>query len=152
MHMEKNLELLIQLDKELDDVYRRAAQVFGLSDTALWVLYELFRRGQPMTQLELCRMGYYPKQTIHSLVRRFAQEGIVSLQPHPESGKEKLLCLTPAGKALAARTALPLYEAEKRAIARFSPGELDAYLQLQGKLVTFLREETQNLSPEETVK
>lgn len=69
----------------------------------------------------------------------------MELIPIPGTRNHKRIHLTPAGRELAARTALPLKAAEEAAYGRFSEEELLAYLETVNKLNAYLREETEKL-------
>lgn len=148
MEIGRYLEALVQRDKEMEDIYRRAAVSFGLSDTALWVLYMLSRSESPITQQELCRAGFYPKQTINTVVNHFVEDGIAVLEARPGTKKAKLILLTEAGRTLAQQTADRLYEAELRAYGSMTGEELKQYLDIKTRLVSFLREETEKMTVE----
>ena len=139
--------------KEQNAIYHAAAAKFGLTDTELWVLYCISEPDEDRTQQDLCRRGFYAKQTINTAITGLAKDGLVELIPIPGT---RLACvqlthmydkdpLTPAGRELAARTALPLKAAEEAAYGRFSEEELLAYLETVNKLNAYLREETEKL-------
>ena len=126
--------------KEQNAIYHAAAAKFGLTDTELWVLYCISELDEDRTQQDLCRRGFYAKQTINTAIT-----GLVELIPIPGTRNHKRIHLTPAGRELAARTALPLKAAEEAAYGRFSEEELLAYLETVNKLNAYLREETEKL-------
>ena len=128
--------------KEQNAIYHAAAAKFGLTDTELWVLYCISEPDEDRTQQDLCRRGFYAKQTINTAITGLAKDGLVELIPIPGTRNHNL---TPAGRELAARTALPLKAAEEAAYGRFSEEELLAYLETVNKLNAYLREETEKL-------
>lgn len=131
--------------KEQNAIYHAAAAKFGLTDTELWVLYCISEPDEDRTQQDLCRRGFYAKQTINTAITGLANDGFAELIPIPGTRNHKRIRLTPAGRELAARTALPLKAAEKNAYGRLSEEELSAYLETAGKLNAYLREETEKL-------
>mgnify|MGYP000006408167 FL=1 len=131
--------------KEQNAIYHAAAAKFGLTDTELWVLYCISELDEDRTQQDLCRRGFYAKQTINTAITGLAKDGLVELIPIPGTRNHKRIHLTPAGRELAARTALPLKAAEEAAYGRFSEEELLAYLETVNKLNAYLREETEKL-------
>lgn len=131
--------------KEQNAIYHSVAAKFGLTDTALWVLYCISELDENQTQQDLCRRGFYAKQTINTAVTGLAKGGLVELIPVVGTRNYKKIHLTPAGRALAQRTASPLKAAEENAYGRLSEEELSTYLETAGKLNEYLREETEKL-------
>ena len=131
--------------KEQDFAYHGAAVKFGLSDTDLWVLYNVYDADDTITQQELCRRCCFAKQTVNSSIARLIQNGYAALETIPGSRNQKKILLTAAGKELAQKTVVPLMEAESRAYETLSREELDAYLAVTVKLIAALRKEIEKL-------
>lgn len=131
--------------KEQNAIYHSAAAKFGLTDTALWVLYCISGPLEDQTQQDLCRRGCYAKQTINTAITGLAGDGTVELIPIPGTRNHKKIHLTPKGRELADRTARKLKAAEENAYGRLSEEELSAYLEIAAKLNGYLREETGKL-------
>lgn len=134
-----------QQQKEQEALYHNAAVKYGLSDTALWVLYHVSEDSDNITQQDLCRQGCFAKQTVNTAVNRLVKQGILELIPIPGTRNHKRLRLTPAGWALVNRTTANLKKAEESAYGRFTEAELQAYLDIAGRLNACLREETEKL-------
>lgn len=149
MRIEDSIEQIERQQKRLDALYHRAAVHFGMSDNALWVLYELARRPQGCTQGELCRQCYYAKQTIHSTVSGFVRDGIAVLE-QSGNARGKTILLTEAGKNLAARTAQKICEAERRAYAAVGQDALEAYCLVGERINDGMEAELERLFSEET--
>lgn len=139
------METLNQRYKELDELYHDLAVRFGLSDTALWVLYALCTAEKPYTQYDLCNAWRFPKQTVHSAIAKLEKLGYLTLHPVSGTRNRKEVSLTPAGGSFCAGTVLPLLEAEKRAYLRFSAEERETFLRLLEEQIAFLREETEEI-------
>ena len=134
--------------KRLDALYHKAAVRFGLSDSAMWVLYELTRREEVCTQGELCRQCYFAKQTIHSTVSGFVRDGIVTLEA--EDGRRgKKIVLTKKGRELAQKTTQAIFSAEKRAYGAVDEAALQTYLQIGEEILARLAAEMNALCGEE---
>lgn len=131
--------------KEQNAIYRSAAAKFGLTDTALWVLYCISEHLEDQTQQDLCRRGCYAKQTINTAIIGLAGDGMVELIPISGTRNHKKIHLTQKGRELADRTARKLKAAEENAYARLSEEELAVYLETAAKLNKYLREETDKL-------
>lgn len=131
--------------KERKAIYHEVATKCGLSETALWILYYISEFDEDQTQQELCRQGFYAKQTINTAVTGLARNGLVELIPVVGTRNYKKIHLTPKGKTLADRTARKLKIAEENAYGRLSEKELSAYLETVSKLNVYLREATEKL-------
>lgn len=131
--------------KEQNAIYHSVAAKFGLTDTALWALYCISELAEDQTQQDLCRRGFYAKQTINTAIIGLAGDGMIELIPIPGTRNHKRIHLTLAGRELVGRTVAPLKAAEKNAYGRLSEEELSIYLETAGKLNEYLREETEKL-------
>ncbi len=141
-------EIIHQIErnqKEWKSIYHDVATKYGLSETALWVLYYISEFDEDQTQQDLCRQGFYAKQTINTAVTGLAKDGLVELIPVIGTRNHKKIHLTPKGRAFAERTARPLKAAEENAYGRLSEEELSAYIRTLRKLNAYLREETERL-------
>lgn len=132
-----------QLRKEQDAIYHSVAARCGLSDSAMWVLYMVSEPETEYTQQELCRVYFYPKQTINTTIAHLVKSGYVILKAIPGTRNQKKILLTEKGKALAASTTDLLREAENCAYGKLSGEELASYWKMTEKLTAALREETQ---------
>lgn len=140
-------DFIAQIDqqrKEQDFVYHAVAVRYGLSDTDMWVLYNVYA-ADTVTQQELCRQCFFPKQTVNSSIARLIRNGIVTLETIPGTRNQKRILLTGEGAALAGKTIHPLMDAELRAYAALTPEELRSYLNLTARLTLALRKEAENL-------
>lgn len=134
-----------QQRKEQDAIYHNVAVKYGLSDTAMWVLYIVSETDEVHTQQELCRQCFCAKQTINTAITNLIKNGYVKLEMLPDSRNQKKIILTDKGWKLAAGTTSLLREAENRAYAKLSKKELKAYLEMTTRLTVSLREETEKL-------
>mgnify|MGYP001377264948 CR=1 FL=1 len=142
----EQIETLNRLYKQQDEVYHGLAVRFGISDTALWVLYGICSSQGPVTQYDLANGWYFPKQTVNSAIAALEKAGMLSLVPLPGPRNRKQVLLTRAGSAFCSRTVVPLLQAEERAFLRFSRDERQAFLLLMGKQLAFLRQETEGIA------
>ncbi len=132
-----------QQQKEQDHIYHNTAVRYGLSDTGMWVLYNVYAAADTVTQQELCRQCFFPKQTVNTAITRLIENGYMTLEAIPGTRNQKKILLTAKGAELAERTVGQLIEAEKRAYAALTPEELQAYLDMTTRLTTALRKETE---------
>lgn len=145
MEITDHIDAIEREFKEQDAIYHGAAVKFGLTDTTLWLLYELYFSEGGLTQQELCLRCAFPKQTVHSAIQNLVKGGYASLEPLPASRNAKLVRLTPKGDARACRSAVMLREAELRAYERMPEGELQTLQMLLSKLNGLLRTETMTI-------
>ena len=136
------MQELNRLYKQQDELYHNLAVRFGISDTALWILYSICSSEKPATQYDFANAWFYPKQTVNSAIARLEKTGMLSLVPVPGTRNRKNVILTKDGEAFCARTVLPLLEAEERAFRRFSEAERQTFLRLMEEQFRYLREET----------
>ena len=142
------MEFIMQIEqqrKEQDALYHSVAVKYGLSDTALWVLYLVSEDCADLTQQDLCRQVCFAKQTINTAVNSLVTNGFLERIPIQGTRNHKKLRLTPAGWELANRTTGRLKKAEENAYGRLTEAELQAYLDVKGRLTAYLREETEKL-------
>lgn len=80
------------LSNEIDAVYHDAALKFGLSDSALLILYTICSNGNDCLLSDITHLSGVSKQTINSAVHKLEQEEIVYLEAF--RGRKKKICLT----------------------------------------------------------
>jgi len=137
--------LIDRQQKAQTAIYHKVAVKFGLSDTALWILYILSDGGTEHTQQELCRQCCFSKQTVNTALSKLVKNGTATLEALPDSKKQKRIVLTKSGEQLASETAKRLREAEIKAYKKLSQEELKAYLDISSRLTRYLRVETEKL-------
>lgn len=145
MEISDYIEKIECQQKEQDAIYHNAALKFGLSDTAMWVLYMLDVLGEGCTQQELCQQSFFPKQTINTAITGLVQKGYVELCGIPGTRNQKRIIRTPAGKKFSQGTVAKLIQAELCAYGRLSEEELQIYLELSSRITIYLKEETDRL-------
>lgn len=145
MNSREFIRRIEQQRKEQDSIYHSVAEKYGLSDTAMWVLYLVTEGSGDITQQDLCRQSCYAKQTINTAVNSLTKSGFVELIPIPGTRNHKKIQLTEAGRGLVNRTTRNLKAAEERAYGRLTDDELEMYLDITSRLTAYLREETEGL-------
>ncbi len=145
MEIKEVMSLIDEQRKEQDAVYHNVAVKFGLSDTALMILYFASDHVSTVTQQEVCNACFVPKQTVNTAIAGLVQKGFVELEVIPGTRNKKKILLTEKGWELAACTADRLREAEIRAYGRLSAEELQSFLDMTRRLTTALREEIEKI-------
>lgn len=132
-----------RMHKEEDGLYHRLAKRFGLSDSALWILYALEAFRAPVTQAELCGYLSLSKQTINSGLKQLQLEDCIRLVSGP--GRRKYLCLTARGERLTAGTVRQVLAAEERAFLGMTEEERAGLLALEHKYLSLLLRESEQI-------
>ena len=145
MEIYEYIKLIEQQRKEEDSVYHSAAIKFGLSDTAMWILYVLSEPDSCVTQQYLCKQGSFPKQTVNTAISNMVKNGYVTLEPIPGSRNQKRILLTDAGREIVEKTICKLRMAEERAYGALTVDELETYLTMTKRLTDSLKKEISKL-------
>ena len=119
---------------------------FGISDTALWVLYAVCSSAEPPAQYDLANAWHFPKQTVNSAITGLERAGIIRLAAVPGTRNRKSVLLTETGRAFCAQTVIPLLEAEKRAFLRLSRDEWERFMLIMEKQIDCLAEEMEGIA------
>lgn len=114
----KRLELVIR--QQLDEMLREA-DVTTLQYTALTVLEH--RDG--ISAAQLARDSFVTPQAMADMLKSLVKRGLVTRTPNPASGRELLVHLTPAGRALLASYDPHAAEIESRMVATLTARETD---------------------------
>ena len=110
-------------------VYREVSARLGLSHSVMQILYTVLEGGGVRRPLqEVCVQTGISKQTINSALRKLEAEGCVRLEP--AGGRNKDVCLTPEGEALAGRTVARIMAMENAVFASWPEEDVEAYLAL----------------------
>lgn len=128
---------------EFDKLYHDAAVKFGLTDSALAVVYTICAEGSPCPISEICRFTGVSKQTANSALRKLESGGVIYLEA--VDGKQKAAALTARGEELAEATAVRLIEAENRVFGSWTEEERSEFLRLNLKLYEQLKTEFEQL-------
>lgn len=73
-----------QQRKAQNAIYHNVGMRYGLSDTALWVLYILNETNRDCTQKDLIRQCFFAKQTLNPTVTCLAKKECLTLEMIPE--------------------------------------------------------------------
>lgn len=123
---------------EIDEAYHDASLRFGISDSAMHILYTVSTEGGRCPLSSITRLSGISRQTIHSSVQRLEKDGIVYLAA--KNGRDKLVCLTEEGKRFAEATAGRIIAIENDIFAGWTQEEKETYLRLVQKYRNELKE------------
>ncbi len=122
---------------ETNAVYHDIAQTLGISDSVMQVLYTALAYGGSCTVRQVCMLTGTSKQTISSALRRLEADALVRLEA--VDGKQKRVCLTEQGFALAEKTAKIELDMEAAILDGWAGADRDAYLRLTKRYLEDLR-------------
>ena len=143
----RQLELLNQNDKILDELYHSYAASVHLSETAFWILYCIREREEEaFTQREICEYWFYTPQTVNSALKNMTEEGLLTLRAEEGNRKNKRIYLTEKGKETVDRIVIPLMEAERRALAAVGEQEAEVFLRTMKRHTELFRGEIVKLT------
>lgn len=128
---------------EIESVYHEAALRFGMSDSALMILYVLCGQDGACALADLPYFTGLSKQTLNSAVRKLEAEG--TIESVAVGARKKELRLTEAGRALCAKTVERLIEAENALFETWEPAERQLYLTLTKRYLDMIRDKVNAL-------
>lgn len=133
--MMAQLQQYYSLWREANAVYEEWAKVQGMSLNSVWALYSLHDEAE-CTATSISKRWMIPKQTVHTLLKDFEKRGYTELAPIPTDKRNKRLCLTSAGKAVADAIVEKLHSVELYAMERMGLEQMKA---LNDNLAVFLK-------------
>lgn len=133
----KILEQYNILWQEQNEIYSAAAKHFGISESAIWILYFLRLSNGECSQKEIASLLFQPKQTINSAIKQLESRNIVELSAG--SSRTKLVTLTQEGRLLAQKTSDHVLTAEQLAMGSLSAEERQQLIFLTAKYTENLR-------------
>lgn len=123
--------------------YHEISLKLGMSDSAISILYTILENGDRCLLRDICRFTGMNKQTVNSSLRKLERENVLYLEP--AGGKNKLVCLTAEGKALAERTAGRVLAIENEIFASWPREDVETYLKLTENFLLALKEQASRL-------
>ncbi len=142
-YFSRDMERLNYLLSEIHEVYHDASVRLGVSDSAMDILYTLCIAGDRCPLRDIARLSGSSRQTIHSAVRGLERDGIIRLEA--KNGRDKLVCLTDAGRTLTEATAQRVIAMENEIFDGWEEKEREQYLHFLQKYLTDLRTKIKDL-------
>ena len=140
---DKTIKRFNHLMNEIEARYHEVALKFGLSDSAMLVLYTVCHNGEKCLLHDITASSGISKQTINSALRKLEAENIIYLEK--TDGKMKMVCLTAKGKEFAQGTILKVLEIEKNVFASWTEDERTLYLELTQQYLKGFEERVREL-------
>ncbi len=129
--------------KECNYIYHDIALKLGLSDSGFDIFYTLCDIGDGCLQKDICDATMLSKQTIHSSVRKLADDGYLILKSG--KGRDMHIFLTDAGKALIEDKIALAVQAENLAFTDMTDEEQAEFLRLNRKYAENIRKHAEQI-------
>lgn len=136
--MKKDTKHFSYLTSGIDAVYHEAALKFGLSDSALRILYTVCINGNGCLLNKVVNLSGISKQTVNSSIRKLEESCILYLKA--AEGHNKRVYLTDYGKELAGYTAAKVLQIEGDIFSSWTEKERDMYIKLTNRFLTSFKE------------
>lgn len=130
--------------KALDETYRGVAKLFGMGECTFWIIYTLRMEPAPLTQRDICKLQYQPKQTVNSALKKMEADGLIAFS-QDKNRRNKNISLTEKGILFAKKTVDKFCDAEADALLSMSSKEQDEISNLLFKYNSFLNEKIKEL-------
>lgn len=108
-------------------VSARAAR-HGLTALQFTTLSVLNRHGVPLSNSQLARRSFMTAQSMHEVIHRLEQEGLIARSPHPSHGRKLPASLTAKGRRVVVACERAVAEFEKTMLRGLSKAERSAFL------------------------
>lgn len=140
-NIRKQMLEISQLSEESDKIYHDIAQSYGLTDSIYWILYILYNYDEPISQVDLCELWAYSKQTINTSVTSMIKKEWITLEALTGMKNRKRIVLTKAGQQFCEQVIGETREIEEASLSRISEEERELFLSLFRKINRLMREE-----------
>ena len=118
-------------------VSERAAR-HGLTALQFTTLSVLNRHGVPLSNSQLARRSFMAAQSMHEVIHRLEQEGLIARSPHPNHGRKLPATLTAKGRRVVVACEKAVVEFEKTMLKGLTSAE-------RGTFLGMLKQSVQNL-------
>ena len=124
--------------KEINKIYREAAQKLGLSNSAFDIFYTICEYEDGCQQKDICEATFLPKQTVHSAIHNLEKEGLIVLTPG--KGRGVKITLSGLGKEKIFPLMKPVFQGESAAFDAMTLEDSKTLLDLSNQYVSHLRD------------
>lgn len=137
---QKQLDIINQRIKELNSIYHTAALRSGISDGEACIWSVLLSSKEEYSQRDLADLLSLPSQTVNSIVSNLGKKGYVTLAHVPGTRNKKTVHLTEAGREYGKREVEWIFDAERKAIAKSDPEQIEIFIELVESYIANLQE------------
>lgn len=127
---QQQLDIINQRIKELNALYHAAAIKTGVSDGEVCIWSVLLSSDEEYSQRDLAELLSLPTQTINSIVSNMVKKGYVTLAHVPGTKNKKTIHLTKEGRTYGKREIAWIFNAEREAIGKSDPEQIEALIGL----------------------
>lgn len=110
-------------------VSERAAR-HGLTALQFTTLSVLNHHGVPLSNSQLARRSMMTAQSMHEVIHRLEQDGLIERKPHPNHGRKLPARLTAKGRRVVAASEAAVAEFEAAMLKGFKKSDQVAFLQM----------------------
>lgn len=142
MELRSKMEQINTCICKMTELYRTWAKRHGMSYNTMMTLYAL-GQSRKCTQKQIADEWLIPKQTVNTIIKELERLGYIRFEPLPGS-KQKVVCLTEAGRAYADGCLHELYEIEANALRSLGQPLTDIFVQCNLAFVERLDEEVRD--------
>lgn len=128
MNFGESLKKFNNMHYELEAVYHDISVKFGISDSAMVILYELCSNGGKCSFGSILENSGLTKQTVSSSLKKLEVNKIISFLPG--DGRRKNIQLTEYGRQYASNTVSKMIDAENQALGKWTDEEFDMFCEL----------------------
>ncbi len=146
LNREKDFKRYNILAWETDSLYHAISLRFGLTDSAVNILYLLYYQDNSALLSDIVHYSGLQKQTINSSLRVLEDKGIITRGK--VNGKMKSVSLTENGIELCKNTVRHLIEWENKALSLFGDDELELFLKLMERYLISMKESLAGFTPD----
>jgi DNA-binding MarR family transcriptional regulator len=102
----------------------------GLTALQFTTLSVLHRHGTPLSSSQLARRSLMTAQSMHEVIHRLEEEGLIEREPHPDHGRKLPARLTAKGRYVLAACETAVAEFEATMLKGFSKATRVAFLSM----------------------
>jgi DNA-binding MarR family transcriptional regulator len=110
-------------------VSQRAAR-HGLTALQFTTLSVLNRHGVPLSNSQLARRSFMTAQSMHEVIHRLEEDGLIARAPHPEHGRKLLATLTTKGRRVLIACEAAVAEFEATMLKGFTRSDRVSFLKM----------------------
>jgi len=100
----------------------------GLTALQFTTLSVLNRHGTPLSSSQLARRSFMTAQSMHEVIHRLEEDGLIERNPHPDHGRKLPASLTAKGRRVLAACEAAVAEFEATMLKGFSKADRTTFL------------------------
>ena len=102
----------------------------GLTALQFTTLSVLSRHGEPLSSSQLARRSFMTAQSMHEVIHRLEQDGLIERNPHPDHGRKLPASLTAKGRRVLTACETAVAEFETTMLKGFSKSDRVTFLNI----------------------